>query len=171
MSSPDEQVSIPDVEVKLPDLDDLSYRTACCCVHCSCFCPNCMRDGPAPLASCNTKLGCLCLSFLQSCDVCRKHSTCASNVGKSYCFDMTKDYKGEAGWFHSQTAGKSLCCLQHKQQAHCAKTPLPLLKCAAQESCCDVRCALPFDDEVPMQIAFAGKVLYAPKQSKMVVVK
>jgi len=48
----------------------------------------------------------------------------------------------------------------------CAKEPFVLLKGARQQFCCDVRCAIPFDDEVPMQIAVAGVVLF-PAQQKM----
>jgi len=164
MSSPADQVSLPEVEVNLPKQDELKFKTACLCVHCGCYLP----EDKMKMASCASKMGCL---FMQSASSCKygRHKTCMSSVGKGYCFDTDngKDWKGEAGWFYNQASGKSLCCMETASSAKCAFAPFVLIKGARQLACCDVRCAIPFDDEVPMQVAIAGKVLFAPGQAKM----
>merc|ERR1719356_1404740 len=122
------------VQVELPKQDELKFKTACLCMHCA---GNC-------------KWG--------------MHKTCHSGVAKGYCFDLEKDFTGADGWLFQQAQVKSLCCMESASQAQCAKSPFVLIKHAGHQFCCDVRCAIPFDDEVPMQLAIAGKVLYAPTQ-------
>merc|ERR1719499_1390560 len=162
MSSPADQVSLPEVKVNLPAQEELKFKTALFCVHCGLYWP----EETAKKLSCASKVGCLCVHSASSCKFVR-HNTCASSVGKGYCFDLEKDWKGQDGWFYNQGQGKGCLCMETEQQAKCAKSPFVLLKGARQLFCCDVRCAIPFDDEVPMQLAIAGKVLYAPGQAKM----
>ena len=66
-----------------------------------------------------------------------------------------------------RSQGKGCFCTESESQMSCAKEPFVLLKGARQQCCCDVRCAIPFDDEVPMQIAVAGVMLYPKAQQKM----
>jgi len=150
--------------VELPPQDQLKFKTACLCVHCGCYLP----EDKIKMLTCASKVGCL---FMQSASSCKHgmHKTCASSVSKGYCFDTEEDkeWKGKDGWFYNQSMGKSLCCMETASSAKCAKTPFVLIKGARQQFCCDMRCAIPFDDEVPMQIAIAGKVLYPPGQAEM----
>eukprot|EP00413_Alexandrium_margalefii_P014504 CAMPEP_0204532942 /NCGR_PEP_ID=MMETSP0661-20131031/12004_1 /ASSEMBLY_ACC=CAM_ASM_000606 /TAXON_ID=109239 /ORGANISM="Alexandrium margalefi, Strain AMGDE01CS-322" /LENGTH=167 /DNA_ID=CAMNT_0051539233 /DNA_START=133 /DNA_END=636 /DNA_ORIENTATION=- len=163
MPGPADSVTLPDVEVNLPDQSELKLHTACCCVHCGIWLP----EDKMKLISATSKVGCLCMSGASNCFF-EMHKTLHSEVGKAYCCDLEKDYKGEDGWLYQQNMGKGWFCLNGASKFACAKTPFVLLKGARQCLCCDTRCAIPMDEEVPMQIAVCGRTLYAPGQKAMV---
>jgi len=52
---------------------------------------------------------------------------------------------------------------ESKNEFDC-RFPKTCCKCAAQECCCDYRCAFPCDEDVPMGISCCGKWLKPPEK-------
>jgi hypothetical protein len=165
------EVDLPEVYVMMPQQSDLKAKTACLCVHCGLYLPADKKE----MLFCTGKGGFLCCSGASDVKF-HKHGTCSASLAKSYCLDTEREMMGKDGWYMTQAEGKSLFCCVTKTKFKCGKNPFTMLKSAMQCLCCDVRCALPFDREVPMQIAIAGAVLWpkgaaapadAPAQEEM----
>jgi hypothetical protein len=147
-------MGLEDFEVQLPTEADLKFKTACVCVHCALF------SKVPDLIGCGIKQDCLCIHNAGVTKM-NVHKACSNFEALGYCLDLRKDIVGPDGWYKSVMKGEVCFCCDVQRKSHCHISPLDL-KCKINEQCLciDCRAALPFDDEVPMLIAIAGKKLH-----------
>lgn len=155
-------VEITTSKVELVPIGNIYLHTACFCQHCGCVCDKhqvlqCISECDVCCCHNSSKLHCM------SC-----HKTCYKGLGKSYCCDFESGVMGEAGCWGNATRSTTMCCCDNTIIYNIALKPWEWCKSANQCMCIDTRCALPADDEVPMQIACCGCTLYdhKPKDSE-----
>merc|ERR1711937_327454 len=94
-----------------------------------------------------------CLQFTD------ENKVCSRGIEGGQCVDMG-DPEGfvcikDAG------QGQACFCIDFASRDECKlEKPSICCKCAAVEFCCDIRCSIPNDDDVPLQFGICGKKLW-----------
>jgi hypothetical protein len=134
--------------ITLPSADQLFMCCACCCSKTSLYYkfPDCI--------GCTSLNECLCCKEATKCNLQCDHLSCCTSSPECFCFDFKKDMQKDGCCACRSYDICYICCLSQTEQS--CKIPQTCCKGGNQVLCCDERCALPCDKEVPFQIGCLG---------------